>query len=544
MNGFVERLKQRWQGFWGGLPPRTRLWFIAGTAFLVFALLLLTATLGAHRGPAMVPLFTQLDAQDAGAIVAKLKEQKVPYGLASGGSTILVPQAQVYDLRLSMASQGLPSQGVVGFEILDKTPLGATDFERRMRYNWALEGELTRTIRQLAQVEDARVHLVVPEPSVFLQDKQVPTASVLLKLRPYTELKASEVAGIAHLVASSVPGLRPEDVTVVDQYGNVLSDKLHQDAGSNDGSPTVAQRFALQQAQDDRLSQSLQSMLEQVFGPGRVVARVHADYDFDAQTSSAELYQPAQPGGNTGIIRSEQQTNETYSGTTQPGGGVPGVASNVPGYVAAPTGQPTNSTYSKSDVIRNYEISKQQIQTVSAPGKIKRLSVSVFVNARLGQAEMAQIQNAVAAAVGYDSQRGDQLSVVSLPFGPPQPARRPVASAKAKVPGWWPWAIAAVVLVVGVVGIVLQRRRQAARRAAEELAAQQAQARVEAATEAEVPKPSTAEAGAPGPSPQEVALDAAEKEKQRVLREIERLARQRPERFAQLLRVWLTQEEK
>ncbi|MDI3280891.1 MAG: flagellar basal-body MS-ring/collar protein FliF, partial [Bacillota bacterium] len=311
MNEWLRRVRAQAEEFWKSLSPSRRTMLIAGVAALVGTLVLIGSL---SSRPHFVPLFTRLEPQDAGLIVAKLKEAGIPYKLEANGTAILVPEEHVYETRLSMASQGLPRGGVFGFELFNETQLGTTDFERRLKYNWALQGELTRTIRNLSEVEDARVHIVLPERSLFVQEEKEPTASVLLKLKPYAQLTEEQIRGIAHLLAGSVEGLKPENVTILDSSGNILSEFLADEVKDRQPGSFSDRKLAAQmQARRDlerELSRSVQTMLERVFGPGRVVARVSAELNFDYEESNSELFTPVT--GESGILRSQQEETERY----------------------------------------------------------------------------------------------------------------------------------------------------------------------------------------------------------------------------------------
>lgn len=519
--------KSTWQKF----TPTTRLLVGFGAAALLGTVIILSLTSSKVN---YVPLYTGLSASDAGEVIGKLKEAGIPYRLEAGGSAILVPEANVYETRIRLASEGVPRNGVVGFELFNNTNLGSTDFERKLKYNWALQGELTRTIREMSEVEDARVHIVLPEPSLFVSEKREPTASVLLKLRPNASLSEEQVRGIAHLVAGSVEGLKAENVTILDQDGNVLSDLI---AGSGSGGfgavgGDAAARLALERKAEQDLERSVQSMLERVFGWGRVVARVNAQYDFDYQEASEEQFTPVT--GETGILRSEQQTEETYQGTGAPGAaGVPGVTSNVPGYQTQQPGGAGSSTYSRTDATRNYEVNKKSVRSVTAPGRLQRLSVAVWVDGQLTPQQRQSVEAAVASAVGFNQARGDQITVESMKFEKPPELQFP-SQGPEKAPGAglpvWAW-IAIATAVLGAALVALRRRGL---NKAEPTPGAGVDLLVGAA---EVPKAVRGEEEVPLPIPSNGDAQLVEKS-------IERLAKERPEQVAKLLRTWLTEEER
>ncbi|HHW15641.1 MAG TPA: flagellar M-ring protein FliF [Firmicutes bacterium] len=525
---FLKSLYEQAKAFWKGLSPGRR---VALPVVVAAALGLVTYAAVTLNQPKYAPLFTGLQPEDAGAITAKLKESGVPYRLAENGSAILVPQDRVYETRIDMASQGLPKGGVVGFELFNETKLGTTDFERRLKYNWALQGELTRTIREMTEVEDARVHIVLPERSLFVSEDRPPTASVLLKLRPGRRLTEGQIYGIANLIAGSVEGLKPENVTILDSSGNVLSDLLDTSSpvGGAAGRGILAQ-LQVKRETERELQRELQTMLEPLFGFGKVVARVNAELNFDYKEQNSENYTPVNADTGLGILRSRQTHDESYQGSGGPGG-VPGVSSNVPGYQAYAGGG--TSQYQKTEATENYEVNRVQEKLIVAPGQIKRLSVAVWVDGQLTQAQLASVRQAVASAVGFNQQRGDQLFIDSMKFGQ-QELGGPPAEAPARAGRFaWAWAVALLAAAaVGTVAFVVARRKRAAAQEAEQWKGRALDVLLaEKQPEAE---------------PQETAaLEVSSEEQERVNRErqLRKYADDKPEEFANLLKTWLTEDE-
>ncbi len=312
--------------------------------------------------PRMGVLFSGLEAADAGAIVQKLSEQKVPYQLSADGGTIEVPADKVYDLRLQMATQGLPQGGSVGFELFDKQSFGMTEFTERLNYQRAIQGELTRTICQLAPVVSARVHLAMPEDKLYSSEQDPATASVVLKLRRGMPLSDDQVGGIVHLVASAVEGLKPSNVNVIDSDGNVLSEAM---AGSGDGDGLLTTNQSKQKRQyENELAQNIQSMLVPIVGPDNAVVRVSADMSFDRRETKSESYQPASSNssGSQGVLLTEEKKTETYNGGVVPPNGVPGVKIKA----ASP-----NDSYSQTESNSQYQVTKKIEDVVSAPGQVQ-----------------------------------------------------------------------------------------------------------------------------------------------------------------------------
>lgn len=378
-------------------------------------------------------LYSNLSDRDGGTIISSLQQMNIPYKMAEGGGAILVPSNQVYEVRLRLASQGLPKGSVVGFELMDGQKLGMSEFQERVNYQRALEGEITRSIQSLSAVQGARVHLAIPRPSVFIREQQKPSASVLLSLYSGRSLDAAQVSGIAHLISSSVPDLPVKNVTVVDQNGNLLT-------GAGDGAGKYA---GLDPSQLDYLHQveqsyvkRIESILLPILGQGNIRAQVAADLDFAMVEQTAETYKP-NPVPNEAAIRS-QQMSETSGDAGKQASGVPGALSNQPpGAASAPitaaaapgAGGAAGASAGGANVHKestvNFEVDKT-IQHVRQPvGSVKRLSVAVVVNHRkdgkgvnkpLGQAELDQVQNLVKEAMGFSQTRGDTLNVVNAAF--------------------------------------------------------------------------------------------------------------------------------
>jgi flagellar M-ring protein FliF len=381
------------------LDHNRKVLLIAGTAtilaVIVVSLVLLT-------GPRYTPLYTNLNTQDAASIAAYLKNQKVSYQIADDGSTIMVPDAQKYQIRLDLTNNNLPSGGnIVGFESFDQTHFGETQTDEQVRYIAALQGELERTIGQIDGVEGVRVHVVQPEDSLFVQDQKDATASVLLKLTPGYSLQDSQVLGITHLVANAVEGLTPANVTVVDTSGNILSDDS-QDSAQGQMS---TDQIKIQQDYEQQLEASIQSMLERVVGPGKAIVRANADLDFDQVQIDSQTYGDKQVQGD--------HTIQTTSGNTT-AQGAPGAASSIPTYpqASASGGGQAQTT----DKTTNYVVDTQTEHQVVAPGQIKQLSLSVVVDEQLDPVQQQQIEDMVSAAAGIDSGRGDKLTVAGMPF--------------------------------------------------------------------------------------------------------------------------------
>ncbi len=362
-------------------------------------------------------LFANLPSRDASSVVQWLKDRKIPYRLEDGGRDILVPADQVYETRIELAGSGL-AEGGVGFEIFDKQSFGMTDFAQKVNYRRALQGELMRTIASLAPVEAARIHLALPEKRLFKEQQQPATASVIVKLAPGRKLNEAQLQGIIHLVSGSVEGLEAENVTVVDSSGQALSRSRDDELGG----PVTPGMMTYQQTMERRLETRAQSLLDRALGAGNSMVRVTAEVDFDQRERVEEALDP-----KGAVVVSEQTSNEAGSSTLV--GGVPGVVSNLPNNGNTATATTTTPSSRNSETV-NYELSKTVSKTVSSVGSLKTLSVSVLVADRFkpgaeGEApvpdprspeELQEIEQMMRTALGINDSRGDNISVVSMPF--------------------------------------------------------------------------------------------------------------------------------
>jgi flagellar M-ring protein FliF len=374
----------------------------------------------AESKPSYQPLFTNLQSSDAGAITQQLASQKIPYQLADGGSTILVPAADVDQERIALAQQGLPQAGNVGFSNLEKSGITTSEFVQQVEYQQALEGQLEQTISSIQGVQSAQVNLVVPQQSDFaVGTQQATTASILVNLSPGTALSSGQVSAIVHLTASSVPGLSSSDVTVVDNHGDVLT--APGDAGGTSGASDTQQTDAY----DNQLAASLTALLARVVGEGNAAVQVNALLDFNqSQTTTNGLQLNAQ--GQPVTAQTGQSTsNSTYSGTGTPPSGVLGSSQ-------APTTTGGNGTYTTTSSQITNAVG-QVTQTVKqAPGQVERTSVAVLLNSsKAKKINQAQVRSLVTAAAGLSAANGDQLVVTSMPFASAGNAQTAAAAASA-----------------------------------------------------------------------------------------------------------------
>ncbi len=388
---------------------------LALVGFFTFLILRVTA-------PEMMPLFTNLTLDDSAGIIKQLDREGVAYELRNNGNEILVPKDRVAKLRMELAQSGLPKGGGIGYEIFDKSDaLGTTSFVQNINAVRALEGELERTIRTLDSVQDARVHLVIPERPLFSRDKVEPSASIVLRVRG--TLEPGQVRAIRHLVATAVNGLRPQRISVVDETGSLLADGADDDPT---GSTVVDER---QVALENRLRKQVEGIVNSLVGPGHARVQVNADFDFNRITETSDKYDP-----DGRVVRSSQ-TREESSATT-PNNNEVTVGNQIPQAQQNPTqqeanGQPREQSKKTEETV-NYEISKTTKTQVTEGGRVKRISVAVVVDGSYSKddkgnivykprskEEIDQIAALVRSAIGFDQKRGDQVEVANLRFAEP-----------------------------------------------------------------------------------------------------------------------------
>ncbi len=509
---------------WGSLSPGRRIGLLV-TLGLGVALAL--AILNWMHNPDYAVLYRGLAESDAAAVTAKLKELGVPYRLEDGGATVLVPAAQVPDVRLQLAAAGLPQNGGWGLELFSQPGLIVTDFAQRVNYQRALEGELARTIGRLEGVESARVHLVLPRPSPFTERAQPASASVVLRLRTGARLGDEQVRAITYLVSGAVEGLKPENVTIVDGSGRLLW------SGADGASLPAVRLDGQRRLVEQELAQKVQAVLDRLVGPGKSVVEVSAVLDTDQYEAQIETLNPR---NQTGALRASREITETFRGTGTVPGGVPGTESNVPTYPAVTGGQ-GQSEYQRREVQNNFDAARSIERVVRTPGGIRRLSVGVVVDSAAagGQAQLDNIRQVVAAAAGIDPNRGDVLNLQALPLQagaeagpPPAPeAAIPPELQRALAIGRVAALVVAPLALILLVFLLLRRTR------------------TYYAIPAPVVGPSALE---PGPAPSQAAGLSAAAEEQPVplapgyVEQLSGIARQRPEVIAQVIQGWLNEE--
>lgn len=419
------------------LSRAQRLRLGAGVALLVAAAV---AALVFSRQPDYRVLFANLSDKDGGAIVAQLSQMNVPYQHADGGGAILIPADKVHDVRLRLASQGLPKGSVAGFELMEQSKFGMTQFQERLNFQRGLEGELTRSIQALSSVQSARVHLALPQQNGFFREQQKPSASVLLGLYPGRTLDRTQLAGIVHLVASSVPELAPAAVSVLDDSGKLLSSPPEGSAASG----FDAQQLQYVQQIEAQYTRRILDILEPVVGRNNVKAQVTAEVDFSQTESTSEQHRP-NLSPEASAVRSQQVVESTGAQGAQPPSGVPGATSNQPPAPSAapinganpaptaagqaPAGQGTGVP-GKRESVTNYEVDKTVRVTRGGSGAIKRLSAAVVVNYQasaegakgavvnkaLPPEQIEQMTALVRETMGFNKERGDSVNLMNAQF--------------------------------------------------------------------------------------------------------------------------------
>lgn len=391
---------------WNQLPRQRQLLLAGIAAVAIFgAYYVFTSS----SSPRMVVAYTGLAPEETAQIADELEKGGIAYEIGGGGSTVSVQANKVAEARIALAQSGLPSGGSVGLEIFDSTDFGATEFQNQVNFLRALQGELSRSINTLEPIRASRVNIVLPDDSLFVEDERPATASVVLQLRPGVSLRAEQVQAIVNLVSNSVEGLDRSGITIVQDSGSVLYDGATEEGGVVGGG-TLAQLDVARQY-ETALANDLNNILAQVVGVGRSAVTVRAMLNFDTVTETSDSFAPV----DQAVPRSSSTTTETFTGNNLTVGGVPGTGTNggVDGGDTEATGA---SEYTRTETTTNNEISRTTTSTVRAPGSVERLSVSVVLDESVTAAQEASITSTVAAAVGLDQSRGDQLSVTRLPF--------------------------------------------------------------------------------------------------------------------------------
>lgn len=409
---YLDKGKALWTG--RSVPQQVLIGGLAAVMLVAFVVGLVLL-----NKPDFKVLYSKLSPEDAAKVVNMLKSTKEPFQISDNGQTILVKADRVYELRLKVAGEGnLHGQGI-GFEIFDEVKIGQTDFVQHINYQRALQGELARTIAEFPKIDKARVHLVVPKKSLFIEEQTQPSASVVLKLKEKDgKLEPKEIQGIVNLVTMAVEGLDKKRITVTDQNGQPLYQP--QDDEANQGMSTTQIEFKAQM--ERKIERRIEELLTPVIGPQKIIARINADLDFSHKTIKKELFNP-----DGQVVRSETRSEETVAGKANLEGATPEANFRGDGFAGTQSSQDS----SRESRTTNYEINREEQQIVAPVGELKRLGVAVIVDGtytkdeKTGQMtyvprteeELARIKTLVSSAVGYDKDRGDSIEVSSIPFG-------------------------------------------------------------------------------------------------------------------------------
>jgi len=403
----VKAMMNRGREFAGRLTPIQKIALGAAVVTLIAGAFVLTRT---GSGPSMSPLYTDLESTDASALVDELNSRGVPYELTDAGHTVLVPKDQVYDLRIAMAGAGLPSSNQ-GYALLDNQGITTSEFRQRIDYQRALEGELANTLKAMDGVQAATVHLALPEESVFVDEPMDPTASVMISTKSSGSVSDDQVQAIVHLVSSAVKNMQPDDVTVIDANGTVLSAP-----GVSGGASGSNARTKEQTAYEQKVSAAIMAMLARTTGADKVAVTVTADLDLDERQSTSENYGAIGDDTSGGEVVSEKTNVEIYG---------PDAANGTTG-ILGPDGATITSTvptsvsdggYASADSDRAYAIDRVVEQVTDAPGEVNKLGVAVLLDeATVSEAQATQIEELVKTAAGIDPARGDIVTVTRLPF--------------------------------------------------------------------------------------------------------------------------------
>lgn len=370
-------------------------------------------------------LYSGMNPEDAGAVIAKLKEQKIPYRLEAGGTAVSVPASRLDELRVQLAAGGLPQSGRIGFEIFDRTNFGMSEFAEQVNFRRALEGELARSIASLTEVASARVHLVLPKAALFQPQEERAKAAVVVKLRSGKGLSSESIFGISYLMASAVPGLKPENISIMDVQGNVLSLPSKGSLTPGLSQPEMETQIALEK----ELNAKILSILEPVVGKGKVGAKTSVELNLDRVEETSETFDP----DKAAVARRQVSKESRSEGAGLGVGGIVGIIGNQPQAPQAPAGSAASNGRDRQDENTQFELSRTVRHTVQALGRIKKLSVAVIVDDKLvykqdakgkrtstyvprQPEELRKIRDLVNAAVGFNQERGDQVTVENLPF--------------------------------------------------------------------------------------------------------------------------------
>jgi flagellar M-ring protein FliF len=551
----LSDLRDRVTGLWQAQNRQTQIIAGVGGAVVVIGLILL-GTFAFGHGPAYQTLFTNLSNEDAAAVTSRLKDDKIPYQISGDGKTISVPAANVSDERVAIAGSGMLKGGGSGYELFDKVNFGMTEFQEKLDKTRAVEGELQRTINGLDPVDSSRVAIATPDQSLYSSQQEPTTASIAIKTKPGQALSPQEVKGITSLVANSVEGLKPENVTIVDSNGQILLPGPGGPNGSGGGDSGVdalrltQEQLLAKERYESALQQSVQSMLDDTLGPKHAVARVSTKMNFDANQSESKIYAPQ------GTVLSAQNQRESYTGSTpnRQAIGVPGTTSNIGTYQGIQNNA-QSGRYNGSKSTQNFDVSEQNIKHIDAPGKVTQTAVSVLVNSSvptgtqsapgaaaatayaLTPANVQQLRNAVIAAAGLNLAQGDQVSVEAIPFNPSLEANGTASGATTTVLGIPVWVLAVIggLGVLALVGLLATRARRSRFAPGSELPAFDTSLAEELPSFEEHPILE----GAPGMAAP--IRSAADLPREQMIEYVTTVAQENPDSIAKLVKLWLAE---
>ncbi len=514
---YNENLKN----LWNNLNKKAKI-IIGVSVAIIFLLMIFLIIWG--RSVNYEVLFSNLTSEDAEAIVDELEQRGVSYKLEDRGNTIKVPASQVHRVRLSMAGEGLPSQGMVGFEIFDQSQFGTTDFEREVNYYRALSGELSRSIQSMSPIEFAKVQITAPKDSLFIDEEEPAKASVLIDLKHGVSLDDKQVKAICNLVGSSVQKLNPEQITIVDSQGNHLSASLFEE---DTGLTSAGDRYEIERNFERQLKTDIENLLNKVVGRGNFSVQVQAELNFDSREMESKTYLPVID--DEGIVRSQEIIDESYISSDGEIGGVPGTFSNIPQYQEQEEDS-IFSEYEKTDTITNYELNEKIERAVYSPGDLMNLSVSVIVNDGFEENFLLELEDSIKAAIGYSEDRNDTVNITSLPFDRSvereiQEARAAAAARETQKRNLYGTLLGLILIILFISLLVMKRRREKAVETGKKVDIQPGEEEIEQAYS-------------------EAASELSEEEKRRkhLREEIEDVVHEQPENVAEILKSWLIED--
>ncbi|MBU4316008.1 MAG: flagellar M-ring protein FliF [Proteobacteria bacterium] len=434
-----DKMMDQVKTVYGGLNLTKKISIFLTLAITISCLVFIMTWAGS---PNYKVLYSGMNSEDAGSVLAYLQENNIPFKITAIGNSISIPEEIVDETRIKLAANGLPQGGGVGFEIFDDTKIGMTEFSQNINYQRALQGELSRTINRFDEIENSRVHIVMASKTIFEETQQPATASVVIKLYPGRKMSANKVQSIIHLLSSAIPGLKPENVTVVDNNGNMLTD-------TNQGQPfekSSDDQLAYQSKIEMSLENRVKTMIETALGQAKAAVRISCLMDYQKLEKTEEMYFP-----ENRVIRSEQHFNETSSSNEPIPVGIPGVIKNDGTKDEVEPLEAGAKGYQKNDQTVNYEIGKVVSHIIEPIGKMKRLSIAVIVDGTYREVtdesgnksfeyiqrttdEMVKLKNIVKTAVNFDEKRGDILEIVNMPF---ETAKTDFAAEESTKTGWF-----------------------------------------------------------------------------------------------------------